>query len=314
MKIVNLEEVKTRINTRFPEQPYEVIEYTKVTAPFTIKCLACGEITKYSNLHNFLTVSSKNKKYLCQCYNQNSNYNKHKRLQQQVLEVIKLNKDIEFVGFDYRENTKKYSVNCRCKKCSQIFNKDLSSFIKNSNCLYCSISNNLNTLGFQARLPKEYELIGEYKNNETKVLIRHECGFIWNIKPHYLMEKISHGYCGCPKCNHKKSLGEKKIANFLQINNIYFIVEHSFDWQSNSKFRYDFYVPGYNLVIEYMGQQHFYENNFFHDTLAERQEHDKIKYQEAINNNLNYLRIDYFNFSKIEEILTHWFNDYSEKK
>ena len=63
-----------------------------------------------------------------------------------------------------------------------------------------------------------------------------------------------------------------------------------------------------------MGEQHYKEVNFFHDTLEERQQHDQIKEQEARGHGINYLIIPYTNFKNIEQILQDWFNDYSERK
>ena len=42
MKIVSKTEVEERIKTRFPNQPFEIIQYTKMTDPFIIKCLKCN--------------------------------------------------------------------------------------------------------------------------------------------------------------------------------------------------------------------------------------------------------------------------------
>ena len=59
-----------------------------------------------------------------------------------------------------------------------------------------------------------------------------------------------------------------------------------------------------------MGQQHYKEIDFFHDTLQERQLNDFIKETEAKAHELNYLSISYKDFNNIETILTDWFNDY----
>ena len=63
-----------------------------------------------------------------------------------------------------------------------------------------------------------------------------------------------------------------------------------------------------------MGKQHYEEVEFFHDTLQERQLHDKIKQEEAQNHDINYLIIPYTEFKNIEQILTDWFNDYPKKE
>lgn len=314
MKIVTIEEVKERINTRFPEEPYEIIKYTKMTEPFIIRCLMCNEIKTFSSCRNFLISSDKSRKHLCSCYNSNSHFYKHQLNKDKILTLCKENENIDFINFDYRDKTRKHIVNILCKKCGQIFNKDWESFLNNQTCPYCHSKHDLNTEGFKAILPSDYELINEYVNTETKVLIRHKCGFIWNVKPHNFIQKINSGYCGCPQCNHKRSHGEMKISHWLQEKNIKFIEEQIFSWSSNSKFRYDFYLPEVNLIIEYMGEQHYKEVRFFHDTLVERQQHDKIKEQEAREQGINYLIIPYTEFKNIEQILQDWFNDYSVRK
>jgi len=314
MKIISIKEVKQRINNRFPNQPFEILNYTQMTKPFSIRCLMCGEEKTYSSCKNFLNAGSNTRNFLCHCYNSNNNLTKHKENKEKVLQLCNNNNEIDFLSFDYREKVKKYSVNIFCKKCQQVFNKTLQSFLKNQTCPYCNSKHNLNTLGFKAILPDEYKLINDYTGTENKVLIQHECGFIWNIKPHNFIQKINNGYCGCPQCNHKRSKGELKIANWLKNNKIIFIEEQIFSWSSNSKFRYDFYLPKYQLIIEYMGAQHYQEVTFFHDTLQERQEHDKIKEKEAKEHGLNYLIIPYTEFKNIEIILKDWFNDYPDKE
>lgn len=314
MKIVTIEEVKERINARFPGEPYEIIDYTKMTEPFTIRCLKCNEVKTFSTCGNFLSLSNTSRKHLCSCYNPNSQFYKHQLNRDKILELCKKNDNIEFINFDYRDKTRKHTVNVLCKKCGQTFNKDWESFLNNQTCPYCHSKHDLNTEGFKAILPQDYELVNEYVDTETKVLIRHKCGFIWNIKPHNFIQKINTGYYGCPQCNHKRSRGEMKIARWLKEKNINFIEEQIFSWSSNSKFRYDFYLPKINLIIEYMGEQHYKEVSFFHDTLAERQQHDKIKEQEAHEHGIKYLIIPYTEFKNIEQILQDWFNDYSERK
>lgn len=63
-----------------------------------------------------------------------------------------------------------------------------------------------------------------------------------------------------------------------------------------------------------MGEQHYQEVPTFKYSLEEQKEIDKEKYLDAINNGYNYLSIKYTEFNNLEEILTNWFNDYSERK
>lgn len=310
MKIVTINEVNERIKNRFPEQPFKIIKYTKMTEPFSICCLACNTIKIYSSCHNFLNKEKSSRKYLCSCYNKDNNFTKHIENKNKILQLCKNNDKIRFLSFDYREKTKKHTVNIYCNNCQQVFNKTWQGFLNNQTCPYCFSRHNINTLGFKKILPKEYTLINDYTGTENKVLIKHKCGFIWNIKPHTFIQKINNGYSGCPQCNHKQSQGEKKITSWLKQNNIIFVKEQTFLWSSNNRFRYDFYLPDYQLIIEYMGKQHYQEVEFFHDTLHQRQQYDTIKEFEAKTHGLKYLIIPYYDFKNIETILNDWFNDY----
>ena len=60
MKIVSIIEMSRRIEKRFPDQPFEIIQYSGVTKPVTIKCLNCGEIKTYATCRSLLLISDKN--------------------------------------------------------------------------------------------------------------------------------------------------------------------------------------------------------------------------------------------------------------
>ena len=307
MKIVSEEEIKTRIENKYPNQPFEIIEYFKVAKPFEIKCLKCGESFRYSSFNNFINSSRKN---LCICYSETNTKNLHNLNKSKILEIINEKENLEFVGFGKKEKTNKFTIICYCKRCEQNFEKTFQDFLKYPKCFYCESKENYNNLGFQANLSEEYELLSDYKNREQSVLIRHkECGFEWKIKPKNLLH-----YSGCPKCNGKKSRGEILIFEWLKDHQYLFEMEKSFEWQSNLKRKYDFFLPDFNLIIEFNGQQHYFETNYFRKSYKEQSLIDKEKQEEAINQGLNYLIIGYYDINHIDSILSKWFNDYSEKK
>ena len=70
---------------------------------------------------------------------------------------------------------------------------------------------------------------------------------------------------------------------------------------------FDFFLPDFNILIEYHGVQHyrFLHNDFFggEKALKERQKRDKIKKDYAHKNNFNFLEIPYTDFNNIENIL-----------
>lgn len=75
-------------------------------------------------------------------------------------------------------------------------------------------------------------------------------------------------------------------------------------------YRFDFYLPDYNLMIEYDGEQHYMPVDFGeHDTklmeekLKLRQKNDQIKNDYCHANNINLLRIPYWEKQNIEIII-----------
>ena len=83
---------------------------------------------------------------------------------------------------------------------------------------------------------------------------------------------------GCPNCN--ISRGEQKIKRILETNAIQFTQQHVFagmEYKRNLKC--DFYLPDYNLVIEYNGRQHYEAVHAFggEKALFETQKRDSIK-------------------------------------
>ena len=304
MKIVTQEMIEARIREKWPDEPFEIVQYTRVSQPFTIRCLDCGKETRYSSFNNFINAK---KTAWCLCH-QSGNYAKHFQNQQKILSLIKENPTKDLVETYYDDSQQKYRVKVHCLTCGQIYDKSYQSYMNHPDCPYCENRQLLNTEGVKALLPAEFSLLEEYKDEKTKILIKHSCGFIWKTYPRHLIS----GAHGCPKCNRKRSKGEQKIGRWLEDNCFYYEEEKIFSWQSNTRTRYDFYVPSVNLVIEYMGRQHYEEApGFCKDTLKERQERDALKKQEAAENGIHYLSISYLDFENIETILTKWFNDYS---
>lgn len=112
MKIITKEEAIKRIEFKFPNEPFELLEYSRVTKPIVIKCGRCGTITRFSSLSNYLGASRKG---VCYCYNENNAKTKHDKNKEKVLQLIK-EKDQLFIRFGYNEH-KKYTVTAKCGKC-----------------------------------------------------------------------------------------------------------------------------------------------------------------------------------------------------
>lgn len=111
----------------------------------------------------------------------------------------------------------------------------------------------------------------------------------------------------CSLCNFSK--GEKRIEDYLASEQINNIPQKEFDGLigvGNGQLSYDFYLPTYNLLIEYQGEYH--DGTAYNQTNKElviQKEHDKRKKQYTIDNNINFLEIWYWDFENIDEILNN---------
>ena len=97
---------------------------------------------------------------------------------------------------------------------------------------------------------------------------------------------------GCPICNESK--GERNIRFILDNKNIKYKYQKKFkDCKYKSILSFDFYLPEYNLCIEFDGEQHETPINIFGgiEGLKIRQKRDQIKNEYCQNNNIRLIRI-----------------------
>jgi hypothetical protein len=120
---------------------------------------------------------------------------------------------------------------------------------------------------------------------------------------------------GCPKCWRGFSRGEERIANHLKAIGINFVREETFNKALLSDLgvplRYDFYLPSYNLLIEFDGAQHYFPFKMSadetDDTINARYQrtckHDEIKNEYARAKEITLVRISYLEYESIETLL-----------
>ena len=124
-----------------------------------------------------------------------------------------------------------------------------------------------------------------------------KCGKIYFDSPNELIsEKRTHGNNPC-LCNRKFSHGIQKILYILINNKIKFELEKKFDTclsDKGNKLPFDIYLPDYNTLIEYDGEQHykiaFGQNK---EKLIKQKQNDKIKNDWCQSNNIKLIRIPY---------------------
>lgn len=160
-----------------------------------------------------------------------------------------------------------------CGKCGKTKKLELSDFLYKSN--------NIHNFKY------DYSLV-KFKNVKTKVkIICPIHNIIFEQTPNHHMKGV-----GCPICN--ESSGERKIRIFFEKNNILFKRNKKF---TNCKYKrqlsFDFYLPEYNICIEYDGIQHFADIPFWSNNLVEQIIKDNIKTNYCVENNIKLIRISY---------------------
>lgn len=114
---------------------------------------------------------------------------------------------------------------------------------------------------------------------------------------------------GCPICD--SSSMEQEIGKILTKHSIIYKPQFSFaDCKDQRALPFDFYLPEYNLLIEYDGQQHYRPVNFggISDEKAMKnfkttQLHDSIKTLYCKMKGIELLRIPYWESDNIEQII-----------
>ena len=102
----------------------------------------------------------------------------------------------------------------------------------------------------------------------------------------------------------KTSSLEEKIITILKKEKIKFQREKTYPDLKFGYYRFDFFLPQYNLLIEVDGAQHYKFSKIFHkkrQDFLKAQERDRRKNSYAFSHNISLYRIPYF---EIENIYT----------
>lgn len=275
-------------------------KYEKDNIKVKCKCKVCG-FEWDSTPSNLLQ-----RKGCKQCH-----FNKLKNMQtksheQFVSELHKINKDIKVLSV---YSVAKNKVDCECMIHNKRFSMSAEHLLRGEiGCKQCIDAKfHLSGLKTHEQFVKELsnvnaniEIIGQYNGAKSKIEVKClKCGHIWNP----VADSLLHGY-GCPHC--KRSKGEEKIEKYLEDNGIEFEAQKKFSNLRNTlPLSYDFYLPEYNLLIEYQGQFHDGNTSMVlkEKYFDKQQKNDKLKRDYAENNGCNLLEIWYYDFNNTENII-----------
>ena len=281
---------------------YTVVgEYINDNTKIEIRHNTCGNLWKVLP-HNFL-----NGHRCIKCYDY-----ERKTHEEFVKEVNKkYNNEYTIIG-EYKNSKTKLLI--RHNLCKNSWETITNSFLRGARCPFCFGKIRKTQEQFNKEVYElvndEYTVLSEYKNAHTKIKIRHNCdkcgNYEWYVKP----VNFLNGH-GCPVC--KESKGEKQVRKFLLENNIKFVPQKTYDnlkGLKNGLLSYDFYLPKFNLLIEYQGEFH-QRGQVINQTESQfqyQQEHDRRKREYAKQHNIKLLEIWYWDFDNIEKILNKELN------
>ena len=281
----------------YPNEDFTVLETQGQRGKLIVKCNKCGKIQEFSD-----ALKAKGRLNLCSC--QKSFPSGRKKLQ--YLSSL--------FGYKILDDSNLLKVKVQCCSCGKIWEATEQTLFRGAICK-CHNRNRLSLQECQEQIDKkfgekEYTILF-YELKNTKAKLRHnKCGFIWEQTPGHFLEG-----CGCPKCNRKRSRGETAISLYLEQKRIKFISQFSMKDKNKNQFYCDFYLPDYNLVIEYQGEQHFHPVSNFGGVNAfiKTQERDKNKRELLKEQQIELLEIPYMEYKNIENILDSKFNDYRKE-
>mgnify|MGYP004650252201 FL=1 len=242
-KKISKDEFLSRFNFRYPQAKVEILEYTSISRPATIKCLRCGKILNRQKARQFLNGFD-----CCGAHDETRLQKVYRMYENSDFTIVKvIDKDYVIV---------RHSV-CGCE-CHRALNACLDNPFACTNCDTQKTNNMLSIEDAKAQLDSLFEgqiELLEYKGQLEQNYYRcKKCGKIFKRKQVCMMTSK-----GCPSCDKKKSFGEKLMGQILNDNHIIF--EEQFVAPDFPHQRFDFVVFDKNKQIQYFievqGEQHF---------------------------------------------------------
>ena len=225
------------------------------------------------------------------------------------------------VSDTYANNHQKLKYICKKHQDKGIQEISLSSIIhKGCGCYYCGLERST-----KAKMRPDGYYIDWCKSRDfTYVdrIIRNQqsyIGFYCNKHPDCGIQYKSitnvEKDTGCVYCNNFKS--EKMVGEVLDKHNIHYVSQKRFpDCKDKYTLPFDYYIPQYNIAIEYDGEQHFKPIRFHgiseKSALMEHEKckaRDKIKSNYCTDNDILLIRIPYYRKNEMESIILDKINE-----
>jgi hypothetical protein len=216
--------------------------------------------------------------------------------------------------FDYSKDCCSYwKCLCVCGNTKTVKGDNL----KNGDCKSCGcIKQNLSNSDIDYYLETNnipIKRIGDYSSYYEKFeCLCLKCNIIWKSKFVYIKKNK-----GCPNCyRNNRHKNEIIVGETLTKLKIEYEPQKLLSF-NNRKYFPDYWIPSYNLFIEYNGKQHYELTKFSHN-ISDEEAADKLVYQQTrdaelraycTTNNINLLEIDgrKYTYKKLKDFIIEYF-------
>ena len=279
---------------------YSDVDYTRSFTPVTILCTIHGPFTQTPSVH--LSGSG------CrQCANDSIGLSNSDNNESYIAKAVKIYGDrFDYSKLDYKGTFD--SITVICKEHNVTFTQLPNAHLNHIGCKECNsiMFTELRLSNTEEFIKKSKEAHGD-KYDYGKTIYTHskEEVEIYCNKHKKYFNQIPNAHLkgsGCQLCNNSR--GEERVSLHLDKLSIEYTREYIIP-NSNTAYRYDFYLPKLNILIEYDGELHYSAVEFFGgvDALKKTQERDKRKDALAKLNNIPLIRIHYEEYKNIEDYL-----------
>lgn len=300
----------TKRNDKFYVKAKDLSEHS--SAKIDVICDYCGRSykTQYGLINNARKILCKDACYHC-CGKKASEASILKRANKyfEIMDKVCAEHNYKLLTTKPEYTDVKMKIKFICPK-HGVQEMMLDNFIRGHECIKCSyekrgkkmrhdinfVKQTISSINNNTLLNPE-----DYRDSTVRNLkIKCQCGNTYTTS---FANFTKVGINRCRKCASAESSGEFKIRNFLEDNCINYIQEKRFkDCRDKKPLPFDFYLPDFNMCIEFDGQQHF-EPKFGESSFRQTTKHDKIKSTYCKENNIRLIRIPYYKGREIETIL-----------
>ena len=283
-----------------------------------VRCDYCGNIISvvYKDY-----IAYKFDKYSCKHCRQKktSEYNLKKRQEDLYKRALDFCNEMGYKLYTNKEDilTADTRIIYECPK-HGIRETKIYTLIDRHECLDCSYEHRC------SKIRKSIEDVYNDFKQHGGILLNKDDYLGWNYKNlHVICENCGEvfitSYCAfmmrggqlCSKCASNISRGEYVIKRYLEDHDIQFYMQFRFhDCRTSVPLPFDFYLPKYHICIEYDGEGHYVPIKRGNISDVQAQEilngikcRDQIKNVYCNKNEIKLIRIPYFKFNNIENIL-----------